>query len=243
MIWDEEHCKATWLVMLRMRYSYSLDVDPCISSAFILLQKYILSSNHVDYNLYILVITAFLVSCKNNEVRCDIRDLYTSFALCCQEYFQIFSESRLAEIFQLPDIGTRNEITDEEEQLVTKCELDFLESLNYETDVDLPYFYLKEHIYPHVNFGSEKENSDFKMNLEKIASAFIPTVNFFKVPPQVIACISAMSVYKSRGKEIPAELKQWFQDVKKQFTCDAFVFASEILKEQVQMLSGQHRSG
>lgn len=243
-LWDDEHRKIAWLIMLRMRFDTHTEVNPTISNAYVYLQKYFNSDQTIDYDLYIIVISALLVAFKNEDLKCDIRYLFTVFIRSCIDYTQIFSPDKIISIFNCTNLEIRT-ISPIEESKVNDCEMDILEAINYETQVELPFLFFNKCLLQYVSTTDTSNESKFYMDndsLQTINKAFeLNVIKFFsaseylELPISVIAAISLFGAIK--GKPMPPQTVEWLDNTKKEFGPEVCGKVFSVLKRQVQFLN------
>lgn len=234
MQWDNEHCRIIWRILVCMRHFIKVDFDPIIITSFLLLQKYFQNRKDAKYKLYILSITSFLISTKNNEIRCDIRDAFKSFIFSAQSFIKIFGENYLSNILELPNLKERDSISNEELTSITNCEIEMVDALNYIFDIDSPFTHLQKHVFP---FLKEEIHGDSKKKLESITVAFIPCNEYFEFPAELIAASSAMITFQLYKVTPPPEVKQWISEVKSHHTSTTFQKIQSLFKSQMTLLN------
>ena len=233
MVWDNEHCRILWRILVYMRHYIKVDVDPVIITSFVLLQKYFQSRKESVYKMYITAITSFLISTKNNEIKCDILDAFKLFVYSAKCFIQYFSEDYLSNILELPNLKGRESISDEELSLVTACEMEMVESLNYIFEVDTPFNYLQKFVFPYLN----EESKELKMQMEKITVYFIPCLEYFRFPEELIAASSVMITFSVTSKaNIPNEVKEWLSKIKSKYNSETFQEIQTLFKNQMSLL-------
>lgn len=247
-IWDDAHRKLAWLVMIRMRLSTNTEVNPTIANAYVYLQKYFHSNTTVDYDLYIIIISALVVAFKNEDLKCDIRRLFIFLLRACYDYEKnhIYSQDEIISLLNISSLEQRN-ISTLEESKVNDCEMDLLEALNYETHVDLPFYCINTCLYQYVNTTDPSSTTefyldpkalqditkDFELNVIKFFSA----VEYLELPPPLIATISLLQATK--GKEIPSETTRWIEETRREYGQEEWHKVASVFIRQIQYLKLQ----
>ena len=240
-IWDNDHRKLTWFIMVRMRFGTNTEVNPTISNAYVYLQKYFNSNPTVEYDLYIIVISALLVAFKNDDLKCDINSLLAIFLRVCQEFTKIYLPDEIISIFNCNSLDDRS-ISVFEESKVNDCEMDLLEALNYETHVDLPFYYLNTCLFQYISntdpskfFMDPQTYQEIVKNFEINAIKFFSAEEYLELPVPVIAAISLFGAIK--GRDVPQETVKWLEDTKREYGQEACSRVLSVFKRQNQFLN------
>lgn len=242
-IWDDKHRKMVWFIMLRMRLNTHTEVNPTVSNAFVYLQMYFNSNPAVEYDLYIIVISALMIAFKNEDLKFDIRLLFAIFLKVCNDYTQVYTPDEITSVFNIKSLEKRD-ISASEESNINNCEMDLLEAINFETHVDLPFHYINDSLLQFINTTDPTSTTEFYMditilqeivkNFELGVIKFFSAAEYLELPIPVIAAISLF--YAIRGKPVPQETTNWIEETKKEFGQEACCKIASVYNRQNEYL-------
>ncbi|OHT15942.1 Cyclin, N-terminal domain containing protein [Tritrichomonas foetus] len=232
--WTNDHRKYTWFIMVRMRLGFHANVNPTVGTAYVILQKYFSVKPNTEYKLYILIITAYLITFKNEDLKSDIRILFEQFLNCCRDYQTLCSPEKLVSIFGCNSIEP-HPISSFEEKLVSECELEILEALDYEPHVELVYSYCDDHFLKYSPAIAPQVIGE----IEKDFGAFFSAEEYTSLSLESVA---AVIMHKHLcNREAPQETKEWIKNVLKKIGKEGCSQIASLYKRQTALLSLQHQ--
>lgn len=251
-IWDDDHRVISYLIMVTMRLNLQIAMNPTVGSAYVILLKYDNQSTPPKYPLYMSLIASFLIVLKDEEKKCDIRQIFILFLKACNAFTQKtrFDHDHLVQIFGCDNLEERI-ISENEEKQITNCETTILHTLNFEIKQTLPFDYYNQLFLDHVTSNPENEKDDkFLMTENEIqaitktfvqnASLFFSSPDYFQIPPIVIAAYSLCTSVENNP--IPNETKRQITEIISSYGSDRFKALKEIAQKQFQRIRAVYQN-
>ena len=230
--WDDVHRKAAWLVMARMRVALKIQTNPTVGRAYVILQKYFHNNHKSKENrLYIFLITAYMIEFKNEDIKVDSRPVFNIFLSTCDEFQKVYKPNQLPKIFGIESIESRL-ITVDEEKAINRCEMDILQSLNYNLKIDLPFAYFQEGFLQFANSMDQGDVKKVEKAFDKYVTAFFSAPEYLSIDPRKIAA-SFLTQFNTHFS-FPKEAKDWGNNNIKKEECEKII---KIFSKQVDFLS------
>ena len=224
--WSDEQRRAVWCLIAKSRRNLQLEISPIIASAFVILQHYFKNQgNENPYDMFILMVAALFTACKAG-------DCYRPMELIYQELAKIL---KMAPNSIVRNIQQNSCSIDERTQAddmiqITNAEIDLLHSVNFETNLELPFQYFEKW---RQNLMLMVPNQSFMEICTKIIidiCLVICSKFYLDLPPEVAAAAATADTLPENL--LTKELAEWFADVREKYGKNVLDLANKALAEE-----------
>lgn len=187
--------------------------------AFKIIYQYLKQNSQPKFNLMIIIITAFLNSCKISDIPINIQDVYHIYLKSCQYLYKekFKSSPNFLRFIELDNFEPVNSTDPAFFNLVYQCQIQLI-SINSNMTEILPFDYLEEIFsQPEIFQIPVPVISALKINVNKAVLFSILKLSDKIINPKFIAA-AAMShgydIYVSQYKSNIPKIEQWIEKIK-----------------------------
>lgn len=224
--WSDEARRISWTLITFSRRGLKLAISPTVATSFVFLHLFYNDPYHEDADLYLLLISSLFLSCKIEDSYRPLGFIFREFFKCVLEVQKKTGKKKLESIIGKRDF-TDPEVTDKEAELICHYEITFLNLIEWDMDIDIPFKHINE------IFGLSKDEST---NDEKFYNIVLRNLcliqrneNYLKLPPLISAAVSILCAFG--GKSCPEEVENYILKLKQQYPSE-FELAHSILKAE-----------
>lgn len=92
---EKDRFEVSWIVMFRMRVYVKMDVNPTVANIYLNFRRYYLWDSESKPRLYIIIITAYLMTLKNDGININIPILFRSYLNACIDLASAYNPNEL----------------------------------------------------------------------------------------------------------------------------------------------------
>lgn len=92
---DKDRFEVSWIAMFQMRVYVKMDVNPTFANIYLYFRRYYLWDSESKLRLYIIIITAYLMTLKNDGININKPILFRSFLNSCLDLASAYNPNKL----------------------------------------------------------------------------------------------------------------------------------------------------
>lgn len=238
IVWKGAPRRIAWSIVSHMRLFLKVDIHPVISTSFMLINNYYQSMPKKNYKLYILIITAIFVTCKQNEISRSMPCILCCLLNVCREFSQKINIRILQNTVNLDDF-TNRQITNDEITMINNCELDLIEANNYQLNIDMPFSYTKQFVEPNISQLPSEISKQIEDNLLRYLCVIICSEHCNDFHPEIMAVAASLTTFDDIDIEIPKSITDWINDSIEKFGEKNIDDAKLLLKHEYTIIAQQ----
>jgi len=208
--WTDETRRVVWYMISRARKTLQIELSPVVAKAFIILQYYFNNiKEECPYKMFTLMTAALFTSCK-------IENCYRSIEVVHNELLRLYKAFPSQNLHRILGADLAGK---EIASIVKKAEIDLLDSINFNTDFELPFI----HFEKWSGFIKSRFNNESFIKLCQtviidiclaICSKF-----YLQLPPEVAAAAAAKDCLAINGldPQVLEETNKWLLDVQNRY--------------------------
>ena len=143
VLWNSQHRHYGWIVLASSRRELRLSISPCIAGAYAILHRYFRSTHVKSRRPYLLLTTSLFLSCKTADAYRSLAAVFRAIAGCIVQLQSRVGYDTIQETFGCRDFSD-SVITPGEIAEVSSIELDFLNAIDWNPKIQLPFDYFAE---------------------------------------------------------------------------------------------------
>ena len=227
--WTEMHRRTAWSIITSSRFRLKINIETCVSTAFIMIHKYYIRHNSNSPPLFIVIVSALFSACKMLENVRSMQNIYSEVLFTCREGINRFGFQKFESA-----LGRSNfddcKIPSEDVKSINICEIDILESLDYKMSVELPFDHIETSVKPVINEG----NKQLINKITKYICMLLCSSKATDTPPCVIAAVSTQEAFSS--DKIPDSISLWISNIVKSQGEQNVLDVRNLLKRQISLM-------
>ena len=229
--WGPKARNYGWIVLASARRELCLSVSPCIATAYSILHRYFRSPHVRSHRPYLLLTASLFLSCKIAETYRSVTCIFREIASSITRLQSRVKSSSITAIFGPRDF-TDSSLTDPEFAEMANIEIDFLNAIDWNTHIPLPFDYFSE-IRIELESLASRLGDDVMCHVLQLVlrdiCAILRDERYLDLPPSVTAAASV--AHSFTGISIPPKLRTWIDEKKlsspREFTCAMDIVTSQ----------------
>ena len=200
--WSDAQRRIIWFLICKAREGLKIELDPVVATAFVILQKYFRNQSNPEseeevinqYDLLTLMTAALFTACKRGE------DSFRPMDSIYQELSKICINAPFQKIRSIAARGpsyARAALTQNDYDLISRCEIDLLNVIGFELGFDLPFKYFNEIIKMMTNLIPQDSMNKFCQTWLIDTCLMICSQYYLDLPPEVAAAAAVFESFQS----------------------------------------------
>ena len=209
--WSDFERKVACSLLTHSRNRLKLQLETCITSAFLMIDKYYKVNKKSPYNFFIVIVTSLFSSCKNHESAHTMQQIFSELLHCCREGANTIGAAKLMGCLGIKSFDDRPVSTSEIND-INQCELDLLEANGFDLLIESPFKYIDYKVMPVIEQMPPDQFKVIKQNLVKNVFIYFSSQSAAEYPNIVIAVLSTEAAFRNVC-EMPIEIKNWIIEI------------------------------
>jgi hypothetical protein len=211
--WSVEQMDIGWLVSSVARKGLRLAITPCIASAFVILHRFFHQPVRPDpTDMCILLTSAIFLACKIEDQYRSLRSIFKELSSALQLVQCCVPKEKVNALFGKREYGNC-ELTDVELCQIGFLELEFLNALNWDLQIDLPFRYMSRNDDEFRAKVGPDVPLDIKLsNVLRDLCLIMKDPEYLEFPPELSAAVAISRCFA--GIELPDTVGSWIVKVR-----------------------------
>lgn len=225
--WTPEQRQKGWIVLSFSRTRLNLPISPCLADSYVILHRYFRTERDREHKFSILLTASLFLSCKIEDMFRPMASIFKELCTCLQITTAKLGIERTRAIFGDRDYSNQ-ELTESEIDEICSLEVDFLNALDWNSYIELPFEYVNQHWQSVLRCAGDKQ-SELSGIIDLITRdvCFILCSEYYlDIPP---ICLAAAAVsYHLSGVSITGSAASWIRSEQER-NPETFQYSIELL--------------